>query len=80
MGFCKYRDIFGKVNEGVHAYRMMNLAVVDVALTILGGYFLHVAFPSTISFPVACLFLFVLGILCHRLFCVRTTIDKLLFH
>jgi hypothetical protein len=77
MNLCKYRNMFGKVGEGVHAYRILNIAIVDVALTILGGYLLHVA--TAMSFPLACLLLFLLGIVCHRLFCVHTTIDQILF-
>ena len=33
--FCKYKDIFGKPKEGVHSYRIMNIAIVDVLATIL---------------------------------------------
>ena len=33
--FCKHKDIFGKPNEGVHKYKIMNIAIVDVLGTIL---------------------------------------------
>ena len=77
MNLCKYKNLFGKPNTGVHSYRFMNIAIVDVILTIiiaiLLSYFLKKSFIYT-SIP-----LFILGIMLHRLFCVRTTIDKLLF-
>jgi hypothetical protein len=31
---CKYKDMFGKPNTGVHKYRLFNIAVVDVLATI----------------------------------------------
>ena len=74
---CKYRDIFGKPREGAHAYRIFNLAVVDILATLLVGAVIAWVF----SFPIAptLVILFLLGILAHRLFCVRTTVDTLLF-
>jgi hypothetical protein len=75
---CAYKDIFGKVGEGVHSYRIANIAIVDVILTILGAYILHIIFPNY-TFTMILLVLFILGILLHRIFCVRTTVDKLLF-
>ena len=32
---CQYKDIFGKVGEGIHSYRFFNIAIADVLLTIL---------------------------------------------
>ena len=32
--FCKYKDILGKPGEGVHSYRLFDIAVIDVVLTI----------------------------------------------
>lgn len=77
FGLCKYRDIFGKPGQGVHSYRLFHVAIVDVLLTILGAYMIsiywHVAFAKIL------VLLFVLGIIMHRIFCVKTTVDKLLF-
>jgi hypothetical protein len=76
--FCKYKNIFGKVGEGVHSYRLFNIAVVDVVATIVLAYIINKIFPQH-RFKKVLLVLFLLGIVAHRLFCVRTTIDKLLF-
>jgi hypothetical protein len=76
--FCKYKDIFGKIGKGLHSYRVFNIAIVDVLMTILGAYYIHFIFPNY-SFNVVLLVLFLLGIALHRLFCVRTTIDKVIF-
>lgn len=77
MDLCKYKDIFGKPNEGVHSYRFMGIAVVDVLATILVAYLL--SHYMKFCFWKTLLILFVTGIIMHRLFCVKTTIDKLLF-
>lgn len=78
MNLCKYKNIFGEPNKGVHSYRIFNIAIVDVLATLLLAYiFNHF---SQVPFLYSSLFMFILGIIVHRLFCVRTTIDKLLFH
>jgi hypothetical protein len=79
MSLCKYKDIFGKLNAGLHAYRIpiVNLAFVDILLTVLIGYALSYYFKYSFSIVLVCLF--ILAIIIHRLFCVRTTIDKFLF-
>ena len=87
--FCKYRDSLGKVNEGVHSYRLFGLAIVDVVFTIIGAYVLYLFICRVLKmhnmhlgykwFWAILVGVFLTGILLHRLFCVRTTIDKLLF-
>jgi len=76
--YCKYSDIFGKVKTGIHSYRVFDIAIMDVILTFIGAFLLQLLFPN-INFFVILLMLFIIGIGLHRLFCVRTTIDKLLF-
>jgi hypothetical protein len=77
MGLCKYRNALGVPGTGAHSIRLGGFAIVDVVLTIVGAYiiahFAHTSFAWTAAG------LFLLGIILHRLFCVRTTIDKLLF-
>ena len=77
INLCKYKDIFGAPNTGLHSYRIFNIAIVDVILTILAAYLLSYFFRINLMYSL--LFMFVLGIISHRLFCVRTTVDKLLF-
>ena len=78
LGLCKYKDMFGKVGQGIHSYRIFNIAIVDVLLTILGAFIIHLFLPDHNYFLIL-LLLFILGIILHRLFCVRTPIDKFLF-
>lgn len=74
---CKYKNLFGEVGKGIHSYRLFNISTVDVLLTILGAYFL--SFFLKYKFIYILLTLFLLGIILHRIFCVETTIDKILF-
>lgn len=75
---CEYKNLFGKVGEGVHSYRIFNIAIVDVLLTIIAAFIIHLIIPKY-KFIYILAILFIIGILLHRLFCVRTTVDKLLF-
>jgi len=76
-GLCKYKNILGEVGKGIHSYRILDFAVMDILQTILLGVFL--AWITKISVYYTIPGSFLLGIIAHRLFCVRTTIDKLLF-
>ena len=75
--FKQFADIFGKPNEGVHSYRIFNIAIVDVIATIGGA--LLISFLFKINFFLVLVVLFLLGIVLHRLFCVDTTINRFLF-
>jgi len=75
---CQYKNLLGKVGEGVHSYRIANLAVVDILLTILLAFLIYLMFPMY-GFGYSLLAVFLLGIILHRIFCVKTTIDKWIF-
>ena len=77
MSLCKYKNSLGIPNKGIHYYRLFGVAIVDVIMTIIAAKI--ISYYYKISFFYTCVFLFVLGIILHRLFCVRTTIDKVLF-
>jgi hypothetical protein len=74
---CPYKYIFGKPNEGIHKYRIFDIAIIDVIMTIIGAFGISKFFH--LNFKFVLIILFLLGIISHRLFCVKTTIDKLLF-
>jgi hypothetical protein len=78
INFCKYKNILGKVNQGIHSIRIYNIAIMDVLFTIFGAYIIKMILPNY-NFLTILLMLFLLGIFLHRLFCVKTTIDKFLF-
>lgn len=78
MPLSDYKDIFGKPKEGGHAYRIFDIAIVDVILTIVGGYI--IAYSFNWSKTKTIIGLFILGIFLHRLFDVKTTVDKIIFN
>jgi len=77
IDLCKYKDALGKPNKGIHSYRFMGVAIADVIMTLIGA--MLISYFTKYSFLMVAIFLFILGIILHRLFCVRTTIDKVLF-
>jgi hypothetical protein len=77
MDLCKYKNLFGEPKKGIHSYRLFGIAIVDVIETILGALLFSYIFNY--SFLYTTIVFFIIGIILHRLFCVRTTVDKLLF-
>ena len=77
VDLCRYKDIFGRPREGAHAYRIFDIAVVDVAATVVVAFIIARVFG--LVFWKSLVVLFILGIILHRMFCVRTTVDKLVF-
>lgn len=74
---CPFRDILGRPNEGIHSYRLFNLAIVDVILTVIGAIIISKVFNY--NFLMVLSIIFALGIILHRIFCVNTTINKIIF-
>lgn len=77
IGLCKYKDALGKIGTGSHSYRIGNIAINDVIKTIILAYILSLIFRT--NFWYTLIVVFIIGIILHRIFCVRTTIDKFLF-
>lgn len=77
IDLCHYKDIFGRPREGAHAYRVFDIAVVDVAATVVVAYIIARVFG--VAFWKSLVALFIVGIISHRAFCVRTTVDKWVF-
>ena len=75
---CQYKNMFGEIGKGIHSYRIFDIAIIDVLVTLLISYIIKIINPSYCYFRIL-LILFITGIILHRVFCVRTTIDKLLF-
>ncbi len=77
--FCKYKNIFGKPNEGLHKYRILDIALIDLIFTIILGKAIQFYIIPKTNIYMILMVCFIIGILMHRIFCVKTTIDKLLF-
>jgi len=73
---CIYKNALGIPGKGVH-FHVFGIAIMDVIMTIIGAGILSYIFKW--NFLITLIILFLTGIVLHRLFCVKTTIDKLLF-
>jgi hypothetical protein len=76
MANCPFKDILGKPGTGLHSIRLFGVAVFDLLLTILLAWFTKNFFGS---FWISLIVWFIIGIIVHHIFCVKTTIDKLIF-
>jgi hypothetical protein len=74
---CDYKNALGVPGKGVH-FHVFGFAIMDTIMTIIGGALLAYIFKWNYFWTIFILFL--IGILLHRIFCVSTTIDKLLFN
>jgi len=77
MNFCQYKSIFGNPSEGVHSTRIFGVAAVDLILTLLASVL--IAKYYKIDLLKTTIIIFLIGIVAHRLFCVNTTINKMIF-
>lgn len=76
--FCKYKNIFGEPDTGIHhKYRVFDIAVVDAVFAII--FVGCISFLFNIPLQHALIYTILFMIISHRLFCVRTTTDKWLF-
>jgi len=71
------KNLIGIVNQGKHKYKIFNIAIFDVLVTIISAKLIAVLFKKYFIFILLCLFK--LSIVIHRLKGVRTTIDRFLF-
>jgi hypothetical protein len=74
---CPYKNLFGKPNEGLRKYRVFNIAILDTVVVLIFGFL--ISYFTKINLWIVLIVLFISGIVVHRLFCVRTGVDKLLF-
>lgn len=76
MGKCAWKNLLGESGKGIHSFRFMNVAIVDVLLTFVLAFVIN-HFVKT-NYFVVLLFCFSLGIILHKLFCVTTTVGNIL--
>ena len=77
IDLCRYKDIFGRPREGAHSYRIFDIAVVDVTATVVVAFLIAHVFG--LVFWKSLVVMFLIGIISHRMFCVQTTVDRLVF-
>lgn len=76
---CPYSKSLGEPGKGLHSIRLFDIAIIDVALTFVLAYMVRKFILLQVNFCTILIGCFILGIILHRLYCVRTTVDKILF-
>jgi len=73
---CQYKNSLGEPGVGFHRH-FLGVAIGDVIGTVL----ISILFARLFKFDffLVLLIIFTLGIVLHRIFCVNTTVNKLLF-
>lgn len=74
---CKYRHIFGKERQGFHSYRLFDVAIGDLILTIILAW--YISYQFNVSFWITLTSVLIIGIAIHRMFCVNSKINMLIF-
>ena len=84
--FAKYKDALGVPGEGMRRFRVLDVSAVDVAAVLVAAWLLSSSSSAAgvgvfrrAGFVRTSGGLFLLGVAAHRLFGVRTTVDKALF-
>ena len=77
LDLCKYKELFGIPDQGIHAFKIFGISVWDTLIAIAVALIIAWAFGWPYLHTIIGFLL--LGIVVHRLFCVRTEVDKLLF-
>jgi len=77
IDLCKYKDLFGIPGQGIHAFKIYGISVWDTLITIACA--LVIAWTTGWGYWQTIIGVFLLGIVVHKLFCVRTAVDKMLF-
>jgi len=77
FSLCPYKNAFGELNTGIHSYRILDIAILDVLVVVVLVWFPAKFFD--LDFYTSLIAAFLVGIIVHRLFCVKTTVDKYIF-
>jgi len=76
-GLCKYKDVFGVPGEGFHSTRFLGVAAGDLFATIIAAWVISKVFKWT--FLKTFIGLMLITILIHRMFCVNSALNVLIF-
>ena len=72
------KNTFGKPSEGIHSYKINDVAVFDVAMTFGASYFISKQLNS--NFINTSVFIFLSGVAVHKYFGVETGLNKKIFN
>ena len=73
---AKYKYIFGKPDQGIHHFRLLDVAAVDYALTIIGAILL--GWSTKLPLVLATILMFTIAIFIHWAVGLKTSAVKYL--
>lgn len=79
MTFCpfrKYKDLLGKPNTGIHKHRLSESPIIDNLVVIIWAILF--AYYFSISIELSIFLWYGLGLILHKLFCVKTRTNLIL--
>ena len=76
FGLCKYKDIFGKAGDTTKP-RVLGVRILDIVIMVL--FVLAFSYITKNNIWKMFAFFLILMVFFHRIFCVRSATDKLLF-
>jgi len=78
---CKYKNIFGEPDKGVHKYKLFGFAIVDFIATFVIVWILYMIFKSGDfnlgTYIFLCILAVIISIPIHKMFCVDTKLTNL---
>jgi len=77
LNLSKYKNVFGAPGTGVHKYKFKGTAIVDYFLTIAGAFV--ITYFTDIPLVITTIGLFLIGIVLHYLFGIKTQVLKFIF-
>lgn len=79
MSLCKYKGIFGDPRVGVHKMRIpiLDIAFIDTLLTVIGAWVIYKYYKFKSYWQVLAVS-FIIGIVFHYIFCVKTRLNAFL--
>jgi hypothetical protein len=79
--YCNMANMFGEPNQGIHKYRLFNIALVDLLATYILAYIIYsnyCVYNYKLLIKIFIL-LIIISIFIHKLFCVKTTLTTFFF-
>ena len=75
---CQYANILGIPGKGIHKFRLGNVAIVDLVLTLILALGLSYI-PGSPPFTIWIIILLLLSMVLHALLCTDTSVNKWLY-
>lgn len=77
---CQYKNIFGSPKEGFHSLRLFGFAANDlIGTVVIVAIIIYLFKMNFINSTILIIFVVLFIVIIHRIFCVNTTLNKLIF-